>query len=193
MIDVDLHAYFDTITHAELFKKIAKRINDKDILRLIKLIVKAGGKKGIGQGGPLSPLLSNIYLNEVDKMLEKAKEVSKQVDGYEHVEYGRWCDDLVILVDGHKKWQWLEQAIHKRLREELKKIRVEINEEKSRTVDLNRGESFSYLGFNFRQMKTRRGKISIGKTPMLKTRTKLLRSLKEIFERYVSQPVRGNI
>ncbi|WP_341794364.1 reverse transcriptase domain-containing protein [Rickettsia endosymbiont of Rhinocyllus conicus] len=76
VIDVDLRSYFDTIAHLELFNKIAERVNDKDVMKLLKLIVKAGGKRGISQGGPLSPHLSNIYLNEVDKMLERAKEVS---------------------------------------------------------------------------------------------------------------------
>lgn len=110
VIDIDLHSYFDTITHAELFKKVAERVNDKEVMRLLKLVVKAGGKKGIAQGGPLSPLLSNIYLNEVDKMLEKAKEVSRQTDGYTHLEYVRWADDLIILIDGYRKWKWLEDA-----------------------------------------------------------------------------------
>jgi len=61
-----LSAYFDTIAHAQLFKKVAERVNDRDVMRLLKLIVKASGKRGIGQGGPLSPLLNNIYLNEVE-------------------------------------------------------------------------------------------------------------------------------
>lgn len=188
VIDVDLRSYFDTIAHAELFKKIAKRVNDKAIMRLVKLIVKAGGKKGISQGGPLSPLLSNIYLNEVDKMLERAKEASSG-DGYEHMEYVRWADDLVILVDGYKKWSWLEQGIQKRLREELVKIKVEVNEEKTKTVDLRRGETFSFLGFDFRQKKTKQGKIGIQKTPKMKSRTRVVRKLKEIFRSHVSQPV----
>jgi RNA-directed DNA polymerase len=78
VIDIDLRAYFDTIGHQELFKKIAQRVNDKDIMRLLKLILKAGGKNGVAQSGPLSPLLSNIYLNEVDRMLERAKEVGRR-------------------------------------------------------------------------------------------------------------------
>lgn len=188
-IDVDLRSYFDTITHAELFKKIAERVDDRDVMKLLKLIVKAGGKRGIAQGGPLSPLLSNIYLNEVDKMLEKAKEVTKQSDGYEHIEYVRWADDLIILIDGHKKWEWLERAIHVRLRQELSKIKVELNEEKTKTVDLRKGETFSFLGFDFRRIITRQGKIGIHKTPKMKARTALLRKLKEIFSRYISQPV----
>ena len=68
-------------------------------MRLLKLIVKASGKRGIGQGSSLSPLLSNIYLNEVDRMLEKAKEVSKASNGYDRMEYARWADDIIILVE----------------------------------------------------------------------------------------------
>ena len=116
VIDVDLSAYFDTIAHAQLFKKVAERVNDRDVMRLLKLIVKASGKRGIGQGSSLSPLLSNIYLNEVDRMLEKAKEVSKASNGCDRMEYARWADDIIILVNDHRKWEWLERAIHIRLR-----------------------------------------------------------------------------
>ena len=189
VIDVDLRSYFNTIAHLELFNKIAERVNDKDVMKLLKLIVKAGGKRGISQGGPLSPLLSNIYLNEVDKMLERAKSVSKLRDGYDHIEYVRWADDLIILIDGYSKWQWLERAINIRLRQELLKIKVELNEEKTKTFDLKSGETFSFLGFDFRRAKTKQGKIGIQKTPRMRARTALLEKLKEIFRKYISQPV----
>lgn len=189
VIDVDLRSYFDTIAHVQLFTKIAERVNDKDVMKLLKLIVKAGGKRGIAQGGPLSPLLSNIYLNEVDKMLERAKCVSKLKDGYDHIEYVRWADDLIILIDGYRKWQWIEKAINIRLRQELLKIKVELNEEKTKTVDLKNGETFSFLGFDFRRVKTMQGKIGIQKTPRMRARTALLEKLKEIFRKFISQPV----
>jgi hypothetical protein len=67
------------------------------------------------------------------------------------LEYARFADDLVILVDSHPRQQWLRQAVEKRLREELTKLQVEVNEEKSRTVDLQRGESFGFLGFDRRR------------------------------------------
>lgn len=94
-------------------------------------------------------------------MLEKAKEVSKQIDGYEHLEYVRWADDLVILIDGYRKWKWLEQAVSTRLRQEMLKIKVALNEEKTKMVDLTQNEAFSFLGFDFRRVKTKQGKIGI--------------------------------
>ena len=76
VIDLDLRAYFDNVRHHILFEKVATRVDDADVMRLLKLVVKATGNRGVPQGGVISPLLSNIYLNEVDKMLEKAKRVT---------------------------------------------------------------------------------------------------------------------
>lgn len=73
VIDVDLEAYFDNVEHQILLRKVAQRVNDDKVMWLLKLIIKANSKRGIAQGGVISPLLANIYLNEVDKMLEKAK------------------------------------------------------------------------------------------------------------------------
>ena len=77
VIDIDLSAYFDNVRHHILLDKVAERVDDAQVMRLLKLILKAAGKKGVPQGGVISPLLSNIYLNEVDKMLERAKEVTR--------------------------------------------------------------------------------------------------------------------
>jgi len=88
--------------------------------------------------GAISPLLSNLYLNEVDKMLEKAIETTRY-QRYTAVQSARFADDLVILVDFHPHDDWLVKAVVKRLREELGKLRVEIKEEKSRIVDLRQG------------------------------------------------------
>ncbi len=123
VIDVDLKAYFDNIRHHILLGEVAKRVNDDNILRLLKLILRAAGKRGVPQGGVISPLLSNIYLNRVDKMLEKAKTVT-YCGKYTHIEYVRFADDLVILVDGHRTWDWLFRAGYKRLLEELDKLDV---------------------------------------------------------------------
>ncbi|WP_242652481.1 reverse transcriptase domain-containing protein [Desulfofarcimen acetoxidans] len=92
VIDLDLRSYFDTVRHDLLLKKVAKRVNDENVMRLLKLILKASGKRGVPQGGVISPLLANLYLNEVDKMLEKAKEVTRH-EQYTYIEYARFADD----------------------------------------------------------------------------------------------------
>jgi RNA-directed DNA polymerase len=188
VIDVDLKSYFDNIRHDILLQKVAARVNDPKVMHLLKLILKAGGKRGVPQGSPISPLLSNIYLNEVDKMLEKAKKVTRDGRGM-HIEYARFADDLVILVDGHPKWQWLVEMAHKRLLQEIGKLDVQINEQKSRIADLWRKESFGFVGFDFRLVRNRKGKMGATNTPRLKSRTKLLQKLKDIFRRYKSQPI----
>jgi len=151
-------------------------------------MLKANGRCGVPQGGVISPLLSNLYLTEVDRMLERAKEVTRY-GKYTGIEYARFADDLVILVDAHPRHDWLMTAVEKRLREELAALQVEVNEEKSRIVDLGRGESFGFLGFDFRRIRSGRGVWRAHFTPKLKKRTVLLRKLKDVFRRHQSQPV----
>jgi RNA-directed DNA polymerase len=136
----------------------------------------------------ISPLLSNIYLNEVDKMLERANEVTRY-GRFTYIEYARFADDLVVLVDGFGKWEWLLKAAYKRLVEEFEKLDVQLNQEKTRIVDLSRDETFSFLGFDYRRVKTRRGVWGVRVTPRMKARTALLRELKKVFRRHQSQPV----
>jgi RNA-directed DNA polymerase len=188
VLDLDLRAYFDNVRHDRLLEKVAQRVNDPDIMHLLKIMLKASGKKGVPQGGVISPLLSNLYLNEVDKMLEQAREVTR--DGkYTYVEYARFADDMVVLINAHQRHDWLIGAVTKRLREEFAKLQVEINDEKSRIVDLERGESFGFLGFDFRYIRSLRGVMRPQYTPKLKKRKALLRELKEVFRRHRSQPV----
>jgi len=188
VIDVDLEAYFDNVRHDILLSKVAERVNDDDVMRLLKLILKASGKRGVPQGGVISPLLANIYLNEVDRMLERAKETTREGERV-YVEYARYADDLVILVDGSKGFDWLVEAVRKRLFEELEKLDVRVNREKTRVVDLTRGETFSFLGFDFRRVRTRRDKWGVCVTPMGKARKALQRKLKVVFRRNQSESV----
>ena len=188
VLDFDLRAYFDNVRHDRLLEKVARRVDDADIMHLLKVMLKASGKRGVPQGGVISPLLSNVYLNEVDRMLERARDVTRY-GKFTPIEYARFADDLVILIDAHKRHDWLITAVEKRLREEFAKLQVEINDEKSRIVDLGRGESFGFLGFDFRYLRSLRGAMRPHYTPKLKKRTALLRELKEVFRRYRSQPV----
>ena len=176
------------VRHDRLLGKVAQRVKDADIMHLLKVMLKASGKKGVPQGGVISPLLSNLYLNEVDRMLERAREVTRN-GKYTYIEYARFADDLVILIDAYKRHDWLMGAVERRLREEFGKLQVEINDEKSRIVDLERGESFGFLGFDFRYLRSRRGAWRPHYTPKLKKRTALMRELKAVFRRYRSQPI----
>jgi RNA-directed DNA polymerase len=189
VIDVDLAAYFDSIRQDRLLEKVARRIDDAEILHVLKVMLRASGKRGVPQGGVLSPLLANIYLHEVDGMLERAKEVTRS-GRYTRVEYARYADDLVILVDGHPKQAGLLGKVDRRLREELAKLELELNEGKSRIVDLTTGEAFGFLGFTFRRLRSRRGKWWAQITPAQKQRTALLRKLKGEFRGRDSQPAR---
>jgi RNA-directed DNA polymerase len=189
VLDFDLRSYFDNVRHDRLLEKVAQRVDDSDIMHLLKVMLKASGNKGVPQGGVISPLLSNLYLNEVDRMLERAKEVTRN-GKYTYIEYARFADDLVILIDAYKRHDWLIGAVEKRLREEFDKLQVEINDEKSRIADLGRGESFGFLGFDFRYTRSfLRGVWRPYYTPKLKKRTALVRALKEVFRRHRSQPI----
>jgi RNA-directed DNA polymerase len=189
VIDLDLRAYFDTVRHHLLLEKVARRINDGEVMRLLKLMLTASGKQGVPQGGVISPLLSNIYLTEMDQMLERAKATTRN-GKYTYVEYARFADDLVVLIDAHPRNAWLLGAVNKRLREEFAKLQVEINEEKSRIVDLERAESFGFLGFDFRRLRSMERQVwRAHYTPKMKKRTALLRKLKDVFRRFQSQPV----
>jgi RNA-directed DNA polymerase len=188
VIDLDLQAYFDTVKHHTLLAKIAERIADDKVMRLLRLMLKAGGKEGVPQGSVLSPLLSNIYLNQVDRMLEKAKEATRE-GSYTHLEYARFADDIVILVDGFRKWDWLWKGVNRRLREELDKLQVRLNGEKTKELDLERGDSFGFLGFDFRRAKSRAGKWKAHYQPRMQARVKLMEKVRDVFKRHQSQPL----
>jgi len=188
IIDIDLRAYFDNVRHHLLLEKVAQRINDEDVMSLLKMMLTATGKKGVPQGGVISCLLSNLYHNEVDKMLERAIEATR-CGKYTYIEYARFADDTVILIDAYRQHDWLMKAVEKRLREELAKLQVEINEEKSRIVDLEKDESFGFLGFEYRRMLSRKGVWRARYTPKLKKRTEVVRKVKEVFRRFWGQPV----
>jgi RNA-directed DNA polymerase len=188
VIDLDLRAYFDNVRHHILLTKVARRVNDDDVMRLLKQMLKATGSKGVPQGGVISPLLSNIYLNGVDCMLEKARETTREGE-QTRVQYARFADDLVVLVDGRPRQTPLLDRVHARIREELAKLEVEVNDEKSRTVDMERGESFGFLGFDFRLVRGGSGSGHVLTTPQLKKRTQLLARLRTVFDSHRSQPV----
>src|SRR5947209_7912229 len=189
IIDLDLRAYFDNVQHYLLLAKVARRIQDDAVMHLLKMILKATGKKGVPQGGVISPLLSNLYLNEVDRMLEKAVETTRRGKSTS-VQYARFADDMVILIDAERRSDWLLKAVNRRLREELAKLRVVVNEDKSRMVDLKQGDSFTFLGFEYRRILSLKRKWRPYYAPKLKKRTALFEKLREVFRQHVSWSVK---
>ena len=151
VIDVDLSSYFDTIQHAKLLTLIAKRVKDPQVLRLVKQIIRATGRIGVPQGDPFSPLAANIYLNEVDWAFDAIRRKTAQ-GPYEAVNYHRFSDDIVITISGHSsKRGWSARALE-RLQEELEPLGVSLNHDKTKIVNLLKGESFGFLGFDFRRV-----------------------------------------
>jgi RNA-directed DNA polymerase len=182
VIDVDLKGYFDNIRHHLLLRKLAMRIEDPAILHLVKQILKANGKRGVPQGGVLSPLLANLYLNDLDKAMEEEMVKRRREGKWERVIYTRYADDMVVLVDGYPQWRPHVAMIRKRLQEELKKVDVEINEEKTQVVDYARGGSFGFLGFDLREGRNRFGKRFVLRTPMRRKQSDLIKRVGRILK-----------
>ena len=154
VIDVDLSKYFDTIRHSILLDKIAKRVQDPEVMHLIKQIIKAAGKIGVPQGGPFSPLAANIYLTEIDWMFDAIRRKTAQ-GPYEAVNYHRFADDIVVTVSGHStKRGWAQRALQ-RLEEQLTPLGVTLNREKTKIVDTLMEEAFGFLGFDLRRVRKR--------------------------------------
>jgi RNA-directed DNA polymerase len=190
VIDVDLKSYFDNIRHHLLLQKLASRVQDPAILHLVKQILKANGKHGVPQGGVLSPLLANLYLNGLDQAMEEEMVKRRRNGKWERVIYTRYADDMVVLVDGYPQWQPHVAVIKKRLEEELRKIDVGINEEKTQVVEFGSGGSFGFLGFDLREGRNRLGKRFVLRTPMRKKQSDLIRRVGRILKFFRQRKLR---
>lgn len=141
VVDIDLARYFDTVNHDKLMSLVARKVTDKRVLKLIRAYLKSGVmvngvvvdvEKGCPQGGPLSPLLSNIMLDELDKELEKR--------GHK---FCRYADDCNIYVKSRRAGERVMRSIKSFLEGKLK---LQVNREKS-AVD--RPWKRKFLGFSF--------------------------------------------
>jgi RNA-directed DNA polymerase len=188
VVDVDLSGYFDNIRHHLLLEQVGRRVQDAEIMHLLRLILKANGSKGVPQGGVISPLLSNLYLNGVDEMMERAREVTRR-KGYYNLDYIRSADDMVILVHGHPSEDGMLKTVQRRLKEELDKLQVQMNQEKTKVVNLTEGGCFSFLGFDIRLNRNREGKTYVSKTPRMKKRKEIGRKVRAVLKIHRSRPL----
>jgi RNA-directed DNA polymerase len=139
VVDIDISKFFDRVNHDRLMARLATRIKDKRVLKLIRSFLTSGGmiggleeptKEGTPQGGPLSPLLSNVVLDELDKELEKRD-----------LRFVRYADDCVIFVRSRRAADRVMESISRFIE---KKLRLKGNREKS-AIDLP--WKSKYLGF----------------------------------------------
>jgi RNA-directed DNA polymerase len=146
-VDMDLSKFFDRVNHDVLMHRVDRKIRDKRILRLIGKYLRAGvlvkgrlqqTREGVPQGGPLSPLLANILLDDLDKELEKR--------GHKFV---RYADDFVILVRSERAGLRVKESITRFL---LKKLKLKVNQDKSRVSST---DDTNFLGFTFKGTKIR--------------------------------------
>jgi RNA-directed DNA polymerase len=189
VVDVDLSGYFDNIRHHLLLAQVGRRVQDAEIMHLLRLILKANGTEGVPQGGVISPLLSNLYLNGVDEMMERAREVTRR-KGYYNLDYIRSADDMVILVHGHPNEGQLLKTIQRRLKEELDKLQVQMNLEKTKEMNLKEGDCFSFLGFDIRLNRNREGKTYVSKTPRMKKRKEIGRKVGAVLKFHHDKPLK---
>jgi RNA-directed DNA polymerase len=141
VIDLDLEKFFDRVNHDKLMGQIAKRVEDKRLLKLIRAFLNAGvmenglvspSVEGTPQGGPLSPLLSNVVLDELDRELERR--------GHRYV---RYADDSNIYVRSERAGQRVMESITRFITQKLK---LKVNESKSAVA---RPQERKFLGFSF--------------------------------------------
>jgi hypothetical protein len=115
--------YFDSIRQDRMLAKVARRVEDGRVMAMVKQFLKSNGDRGVPQGSPLSPLLANLALDDLDHALDR---------GSDSITCARYLDDMVVLAaDIQRGRQWADRALE-RIREEAKAIGVSLNTEKTR-------------------------------------------------------------
>lgn len=141
-VDMDLSKFFDKVNHDVLMNRLSRHMGDKQVLRLVGKYLRAGvmvdgrlqaTNKGVPQGGPLSPLLANVLLDDLDKELEKR--------GHR---FARYADDFIILLKSRRAGERVMKTVRSFLEQQLK---LEVNDEKSRVATI---DQCTFLGFTFR-------------------------------------------
>lgn len=184
-VDLDLAKFFDNVDHDILTARVARKGSDKRLLALIGKYLRAGARiddqlqpseLGTPQGGPLSPLLANILLDDLDKELERRKH-----------RFARYADDLMVLVKSERAGQRVKASRTTYLDRHLK---LPINEKKSQVAKI---EQCAFLGFTFREKKLRWSDAAFdGFKHRIRRLTGRSWGLSGVFARHVARPRNGS-
>jgi group II intron reverse transcriptase/maturase len=178
VVDADLKSYFDTIPHDKLLQSVQTRVTDKAVLKLLSMWLKAGVMEdmqvrttttGTPQGGVISPLLANLYLNWLDRHWVRKGFGEKPYDGH----IVRYADDFVILCSRQPGF-YLGEALSV-----LNRLGLTLNQQKTRIVDVHK-EPFDFLGHRFAvQPSKRSGKIKTYYYPSPKAMTSVRKRIQD--------------
>jgi group II intron reverse transcriptase/maturase len=180
VVDVDLEKFFDRVNHDVLMGKLAKRIQDRRVLGLIRRYLEAGVMaegvvmergEGTPQGGPLSPLLANVLLDEVDKELEKR--------GHAFI---RYADDCNVYVRSRRAGQ----RVMGLLRRLFGRLRLRVNESKS-AVDLAKHRKV--LGYSFYDAPGQKVKLRVAGKPLASLKARIRRTTRRTGGRSMTQVI----
>jgi group II intron reverse transcriptase/maturase len=193
VLEGDIKGYFDTVHHRTLMSLLRKRIADKDILDLVWKFLKAGvmdgglfarTDKGVPQGGVISPLLANVYLNEFDKWAEEKWNVDhyrrqrNRQTGHGNFKMVRYADDFVVVSNGRiEEVREAKQSLKTYLETEL---HLELSDEK--TVITHVTDGFDFLGFHIRRVNPE-GRWVVHLRPTAKGTARVKAKIKELTSR----------
>ena len=193
VIEGDLQSYFDTVHHRTLMKLLRRRLKDRAVLDLIWKFLKSGVMEeglfgrtdsGVPQGGVISPLLANVYLNEFDQWaaaqwdLDPNARQRRRKAGLGNYKMVRYADDFVVVSNGTKaEVKATKAAIQQFLENEL---HLTLSEEKTAITHVNDG--FDFLGFHI-QRKRANGKWAVHLRPTAKAKERVQRKLKDLTSR----------
>ena len=200
VVDLDLRAYFDTVRHSIVLEKVAQRVNDAEVLWLLKLLLKASGKQGVPQGGVISPLLANIYLHYVLDCWYM-ESVKPRLKGRTFLV--RFADDFILGFENKEDAEKVYRVLFRR----FEKYGLSLHAEKTRLVPFGRPADsteppkadgpkpgiFDFLGFTHYWGRSRKGQWVIRRKTSRKRFGRSLKRVRQWCRENLHEPLRVQV